>query len=145
MNNKHRVMETWSFNRLGLLMSQNARVIAMEIPTPPIMANNFEIKSSLINIVQNQRYNGLSLEDPLDHLDQFERLCQTVKMNGVAEESIKMILFRFSLRNKASQCEKNMALELVSTWDLYKKPFLTKFFPKQNHRIQHVRKKMIWQ
>ena len=31
--------------------------------------NNFEIKASLINMVQSNKFHGLPMEDPLDHLD----------------------------------------------------------------------------
>ena len=106
---------------IGAFDEPNLRENRTGIPTPVIAANNFEVKSSLIAMAQNQRYNGLPLEDPLDHLDQFERLCRTVKMNGVPEDAIKMILFPFSLGNKASQWEKNVPSDAVSTWDNMKK------------------------
>ncbi|WP_368858735.1 hypothetical protein, partial [Escherichia coli] len=42
-----------------------------------------------------------------------------------------MILFFFSLGNKASQWERNIPSEFVNKWELCKKEFLSKFFPKK--------------
>ena len=66
-----------------------------------INANNFELKPALINMVQQNQYRGLAHEDPNVHLATFLEICDTVKMNGVTEEVIRMRLFPFSLRDKA--------------------------------------------
>src|SRR5690606_21383929 len=39
------------------------------IRAPAVENNNFEIKSSLINMIQSNKYHELALEDPFDHLD----------------------------------------------------------------------------
>ncbi|CAA7040035.1 unnamed protein product [Microthlaspi erraticum] len=36
--------------------------------------HNFEIKLGMINLVQNKMFHGLPSEDPIDHLDEFDRL-----------------------------------------------------------------------
>ena len=53
------------------------------IVPPPFQKNNFEIKSGLIAMVQGDKFHGFSMEDPLDHLDEFERVCSLTKINGV--------------------------------------------------------------
>jgi len=35
---------------------------------PPVQNYNFEIKSGLIAMVQGNKFHGLPMEDPLDHL-----------------------------------------------------------------------------
>ena len=42
------------------------------IRAPAVAANNFEIKSGLLNVIENNKYHGLALEDPFDHLDRFD-------------------------------------------------------------------------
>lgn len=101
------------------------------IHPPPCANNNWEIKSSLINMVQNNRFFGLPMEHPIEHLDNFDRLCGTVKMNGVPEDVIKLTLFPFSLGDKASQWEKSVVTSSITTWDECKKRFLSKFFSNQ--------------
>jgi len=65
------------------------------IVPPPVQNNNFEIKSGLIAMVQENKFHGLPMEDPLDHLDEFERLCSLTKLNGVCEDGFKLRLFPF--------------------------------------------------
>ena len=67
----------------------------------PITANNFELKPTLINMVQLNQYRGLPHEDPNVHLATFLEIVNTVKMNRVTEDVIRMHLFPFSLRDKA--------------------------------------------
>lgn len=98
------------------------------IQPPPVDNHNFEIKASLINMVQGSKFHGLPMEDPLDHLDQFDRFCGTTKMNGVSEDALKLRLFPFSLGEKAHTWEKNLPPDSITTWDQCKKAFLGKFF-----------------
>ncbi|KAG7536911.1 Retrotransposon gag domain [Arabidopsis suecica] len=98
------------------------------IVPPPVQNNNFEIKSGLIAMVQGNKFHGLPMEDPLDHLDEFERLCGLTKINGVSEDGFKFCLFPFSLGDKAHLWEKTLPQGSITTWDDCKKAFLAKFF-----------------
>jgi len=77
------------------------------------------------------------MEDPLDHLDEFERLCGLTKINGVSEDSFKLCLFPFSLGDKAHLWEKTLPQNSITTWDDCKKAFLAKFF--SNSRTARLR------
>ena len=66
-----------------------------------INANNFELKPALISMVQQAQFSGSPLDDPNIHLKMFLEICDTVKMNGVTEDIIRLRLFPFSLRDKA--------------------------------------------
>ncbi|KAG7556943.1 Retrotransposon gag domain [Arabidopsis suecica] len=107
------------------------------IVPPPVQNNNFEIKSGLISMIQGNKFHGLPLEDPLDHLDNFDRLCSLTKINGVSEDSFKLRLFPFSLGDKAHQWEKTLPAGSITSWDDCKKAFLTKFF--SNSRTARLR------
>ena len=67
----------------------------------PINANNFELKPTFINIVQHNQYGGLPHEDPNVRLATFLEIADTVKMNRVTEDVIRIRLFPFLLRDKA--------------------------------------------
>ena len=67
------------------------------IQAPTTGANNFEIKPSLINLVQSHPFCGKSNESPHEHLKQFEHYCDTIKPNGVTSDYVRLTLFRFSL------------------------------------------------
>jgi len=95
---------------------------------PPVQNENFEIKSGLISMIQGNKFHGLPMEDILDHLDSFDRLCSITKINGVSEDSFKLRLFPFSLGDKAHLWEKTLPASSIGTWADCKKVFLAKFF-----------------
>ncbi|KAG7529819.1 Ribonuclease H-like superfamily, partial [Arabidopsis suecica] len=107
------------------------------IAPPAIQNNNFEIKSDLILMIQGNKFHGLPMEDPLDHLDEFDRLCNLTKINGAREDGFKLRLFPFSLGDKAHIWEKNLPHDSITTWDDCKKAFLAKFF--SNARTARLR------
>ncbi|KAG7552341.1 Retrotransposon gag domain [Arabidopsis thaliana x Arabidopsis arenosa] len=79
-------------------------------------------------ILLGNKFHGLPMEDPLDHLDEFDRLCSLTKINGVSEDGFKLRLFPFSLGDKAHQWEKSLPQGSITSWNDCKKAFLTKFF-----------------
>ena len=48
---------------------------------PPIEANNFELKPTLITMVQQHQFISHPSEDPNEHLGIFMRIANTVKLN----------------------------------------------------------------
>ncbi|CAA7044072.1 unnamed protein product [Microthlaspi erraticum] len=113
---------------IGLGDAPNRHQQKQGIVPPPVQNHNFEIKPGMINLVQNKMFHGLPSEDPMDHLDEFDRLCDMTKLNGVSEDAIKMRLFPMSLSDKAHQWEKSLSHGTITTWDECKKAFLAKFF-----------------
>jgi len=77
---------------------------------------------------QGNKFHGLLMEDPLDHLVSFDRLCGLTKINGVTEDMFKLKLFPFSLGDKAHHWEKTLPPDSITSWDDCKKAFLAKFF-----------------
>ena len=67
-------------------------------------------------MVQNNKYHGLPNEDPLDHLDEFERLCSLTRIKGVSEDALKLRLFPFSLGDRAHIWEKHLTPGSIKTW-----------------------------
>ena len=71
------------------------------IVAPTIANNNFEIKPSIIQMVQNNQFGGLQGEDPYAHILTFLNVCATFKINGVTDDAIRLRLFPFSVKEKA--------------------------------------------
>ena len=110
----------------------NARHCGSSILTPNVNANNFELKPQLITLVQNNcSFGGGPLEDPNQHLSTFLRICDTVKSNGVNPETYKLLLFPFSLRDKAAQWLETFPQGSITSWDDLVTKFLAKFYPPQ--------------
>ena len=57
---------------------------------PAIETNNFELKPALITMVQQHQFSGHLSEDPNEHMGRFMRMTNTVKLNGVRPEVIKL-------------------------------------------------------
>ena len=97
---------------------------------PPTIANkNFEIKPSIIQMVQNNQFGGLQEEDPYAHILTFLNVCATFKINGVTDDAIRLRLFPFSVKDKAQLWLASLPNESISTWDQLKQAFLHKYFP----------------
>nr|GEZ64024.1 reverse transcriptase domain-containing protein [Tanacetum cinerariifolium] len=69
------------------------------IVVPPINANNFELKQTLINLVQSNQFTGR--QDPHNHLRFFNKVTSTFRHPEVPNSTIKLFLFPFSLEGKA--------------------------------------------
>ncbi|GJR78863.1 hypothetical protein Tco_0149648 [Tanacetum coccineum] len=74
---------------------------AEAIVVPPIPAEHFEIKHSLINLVTSDQLFGFEKEDPHSHIRYFNKITSTLKYKDVPETSIKLMLFPFSIDGPA--------------------------------------------
>ena len=108
-------------------MSVNTANVATG-PNVDVRHVNFELKSILINTMQDSPFCGKPNEDANAHLQNFLELCKAVTIRGVAADIIRLCLFPFSLLGKAKQWFYQNK-EAVSTWDKCSTAFLTKFFP----------------
>ncbi|GJY53097.1 hypothetical protein Tco_0444761 [Tanacetum coccineum] len=80
----------------------------------PINANNFELKQTLINLVQSNQFTGR--QDPHNHLRFFNKVTSTFRHPEVPNTSIKLLLFPFSLEGEARiGLLKNTSID--SKWD----------------------------
>ena len=96
---------------------------------PPIEANNFELKPTLITMVHQHQFTGHPSEDPNEHLGRFMRMENTVKLNGVRPDVIKLQLFPFSLRDVAVTWFNSLPVGLVNTSEELVEAFMSIFFP----------------
>ncbi|KAF5477447.1 hypothetical protein F2P56_004087 [Juglans regia] len=94
-----------------------------------INANNFELKPALISMVQQAQFSRSPLDDPNIHLAMFLLICDTVKINGVTGDTIRLRLFPFSLRDKARGWLQSLQLGSITSWQDMAEKFLAKFFP----------------
>ena len=103
---------------------------ASQVPTRPevnIGGENFEIKTSLITMVQASHFCGKANEDASAHHQQLLELCSTFVIKGVSQDSIRLRLFSFSLLGRAKQwfyANKSS----MDIWNNCAKAFLAKFF-----------------
>ena len=104
-------------------------VVQTAIRRPPIQANNFELKSVTLQILQNILLHGLPNENPNMHLTNFLEVCDTIKYNGVTEEALRLRLFPLSLGDRAKHWLTSQPPDSITSWNDLVQKFLTKFFP----------------
>ena len=94
-----------------------------------IEANNFELKSVLITMVQQHQYTGHPSEDPNEQMGRFLGMANTVRLNGVRPEVIKLQLFPFSLRDVVATWFESLSYGLVNNWEELVEAYMSRFFP----------------
>ena len=96
---------------------------------PPIEVNNFELKPTLMTMVRKLQFTGHPSKDPNENLGRFIRMANTVKLNGVRLDVIKLQLFPFSLRDVATTWFDSLPVGSVNTWEKLVEAFMSRFFP----------------
>ena len=100
------------------------------IKPPAVNANDFELKPSLITMVQQNQFTGHPTENPSQHLERFLRIANSIKLSGVKPEVIQLQLFSFSLRDMAITWFNSLPQESINTWEELMRAYFNKFlFP----------------
>nr|GEU29435.1 reverse transcriptase domain-containing protein [Tanacetum cinerariifolium] len=71
------------------------------IVIPKILAENFEIKTNLLQLVQTNKFYGFERDNPHTHISNFKRMTSTLKYKDVPNDAIKLMLFSYSLEGTA--------------------------------------------
>jgi hypothetical protein len=88
---------------------------------------SFELKPTLINMVQQSMFCGKATKDGNAHLQHFLEICSTFTIRGVTQDVVHLRLFPFSLLGKAKQWFYSNK-EVVSSREKCSNAFLIKFF-----------------
>nr|GEZ10780.1 hypothetical protein [Tanacetum cinerariifolium] len=97
------------------------------IVVPQINANNFELKQTLINLVQSNQFTGR--QDPHNHLRFFNKVTSTFRHPKVPNTTIKLLLFSFSLEGEARIWLDKEPPRSILTWEDLVSKFINQFFP----------------
>ncbi|GJT82321.1 hypothetical protein Tco_1056663, partial [Tanacetum coccineum] len=90
---------------------------AEAIVVPPIPAEYFELKHSLINLVTLKQFFSFEKEDPHAHIRYFNKITSTLKYKDVPKTSIKLMLFPFSINGPARIWLDKEPSRSILTWD----------------------------
>ncbi|GKA46358.1 reverse transcriptase domain-containing protein [Tanacetum coccineum] len=99
------------------------------IVVPAITADNFELKHSLLTLVQNKQFFGHDKEDPHAHIRYFNKITSTMKFPNVPSTSVKLMLFPFSLEGATRIWLEKEPPRSILTWDDLVLKFIKQFFP----------------
>nr|GEV72043.1 putative reverse transcriptase domain-containing protein [Tanacetum cinerariifolium] len=95
-----------------------------------IQAMNFGLKNDMFQQVQNScQFHGLPGDDANKHLDKFLHVTQSIKVNGVTNDILRLYLFPHSLTHHATDWFDRLLRNSINTFEQMAKMFLKKYFP----------------
>ncbi|GKB24998.1 reverse transcriptase domain-containing protein [Tanacetum coccineum] len=99
------------------------------IVIPAILAENYELKHGLLNLVTSKPFYGFEKEDPHAHIRWFNKITSTIKYRDVPNSSIKLMLFPFSIEGAARIWLEKEPPRSILTWEDLVSKFINQFFP----------------
>nr|GEV06342.1 reverse transcriptase domain-containing protein [Tanacetum cinerariifolium] len=94
-----------------------------------ILAENFEIRTGLLSLIQENQFQGFESNSPHDHVRSFNRITSTLKFRDVLNDAIKLMLFPYSLEGAAKIWYKKEPPRSILTWGDLVSKFVNHFFP----------------
>ncbi|GJX53752.1 reverse transcriptase domain-containing protein [Tanacetum coccineum] len=133
-------VEPFAFEEIPIVMMADQRTMAelLRAPTegyveaivvPPILAEHFELKHSLINMMTSYQFFRLEKDNPHDHIRWFNKITSTIKYKNVPNSAIKLMLFPFSLAGESRRWLEKEPPRSILTWKDLVSKFINEFFP----------------
>ena len=94
----------------------------------PILTPSYELRLSLISMVQEQSFSGEGDENPSTHLREFEQTYACLHIAGMSHETIKWKLFLFSLMGRAKHWYTQTVGSVQGDWEALCPSFCLSFF-----------------
>ncbi|GJS08057.1 hypothetical protein Tco_0364853 [Tanacetum coccineum] len=87
------------------------------IVIPAILAENFELKVGLFQLVTSSQFYGFERDDPHSHIRWFNKITSTLKYKNVPHDAIKLMFFPFSLEGAAWIWLEKEPSRSIHTWE----------------------------
>src|ERR1044072_6023853 len=98
------------------------------IVPPTDVPENFQVPPHFMHLVSQHQFGRSALEDPSDHMMTLTEQCTPLKRQGVRLDTVRLMLFPFSLRDAAVSWLRSQPRHSIVSWDDLAKKFGTKFF-----------------
>ena len=72
---------------------------ASPVVTPVRNGRSYEVRPAVLTSIPT--FNGRAIDEPYPHLQSFEQFCQVTGLQGFTSDEVKLILFSFSLKDRA--------------------------------------------
>nr|GEW29654.1 reverse transcriptase domain-containing protein [Tanacetum cinerariifolium] len=101
-----------------------------DLPVPDLRTMEELCQPSLNGRVQNScQFHCLSGDDANKHLDKFLHVTQSIKVNGVTDDALRLYLFPHSLTHHATAWFDHLPRNSINTFEQMANMFLGKYFP----------------
>nr|GEW65352.1 reverse transcriptase domain-containing protein [Tanacetum cinerariifolium] len=94
-----------------------------------ILAENFKIKTNLLQLVQANKFHGRENDNPHTHISYFKKMTAILKYRDVPNDANKLMLFSYSLEDRARIWYEKEPPNSILTWDDLVNKFFNQFFP----------------
>ncbi|GJZ52821.1 reverse transcriptase domain-containing protein [Tanacetum coccineum] len=101
----------------------NSAIIQLDVD------DNFVINSTHLNMIRENKFDGYLRADPHDHIREFLAICNMFRYGETQSEVVKLLIFPFSLCDKAKTWFNELNEESITSWEQMRKAFINKFFP----------------
>ncbi|GJW98719.1 reverse transcriptase domain-containing protein [Tanacetum coccineum] len=145
--NRRRSKQPFTLEELATMADQRTMAELLRAPTegyaeaivvPPILAEHFELKHSLINMMTSDQFFGLEKDNPHDHIRWFNKITSTIKYKDVPNSAIKLMLFPFSLAGAARRWLEKEPLILFSLGKiLFPNSSMNSFLPQERQILRN--------
>nr|GEV35346.1 reverse transcriptase domain-containing protein [Tanacetum cinerariifolium] len=102
---------------------------AEAIVIPLILAEQFKLKHSLINMMTTDKFFGLEKDNLHDHICWFNKITSTIKYKDMPSSTIKLMLFPFSLAGASHRWLEKEPPHSINMWEDLVSKFINEFFP----------------
>nr|GEV37270.1 reverse transcriptase domain-containing protein [Tanacetum cinerariifolium] len=109
------------------------------IVIPTILAENFEHKHDLLNLVTSKQFCGFEKEDPHAYIRWFNKITSMIKYKDMPNALIKLMLFSFSIEGVAWIWLEKEPPRSIVTWEYLVSKFINQFFPPSKPQISKMR------
>ncbi|GJU83345.1 hypothetical protein Tco_1285710 [Tanacetum coccineum] len=113
------------------LMWESAKTVAPTLNSAIIQLDvddNFVINSTQLNMIQKSKFDGYLRADPHDHIREFLAICDMFKYGETQSKAVKLLIFPFSLCDKAKIWFNELNEESITSWEQMRRAFITNSF-----------------
>ncbi|GJS43049.1 reverse transcriptase domain-containing protein [Tanacetum coccineum] len=97
---------------------------------------NFVINSTYMKMICKNKFDDYLRANPHDHIREFLAICDMFKYGETQSEAVKLMIFPYSLSDKAKTWFNELNEESITSWDQMRKVFINRFFlPSLFHRL----------
>ncbi|GKA54806.1 reverse transcriptase domain-containing protein [Tanacetum coccineum] len=113
-------------------MWESAKTVASTLNSAIIQLDvddNFVFNSTHLKLIRENKFDSYLRADPHDHIHEFLIICNMFRHGETQSEAVKLLIFPFSLCDKAKTWFQELDEESITSWKQMRKDFINKFFP----------------